>query len=700
MDTKRHSDGYDNAVQGKNSTVTKSSPTTRNIILYSLLGILSIAVLVIISALHGASFQNLGLLFGTAPMAKTLPIFTSPNNVYSCVNSTTPRLSGMVYLPCVPQPSQTGDIVGFDIQNNNPIPIPSHYITMGEIFPQGKFPAGDQLEAVINGTVYNAQADVKTNYSDGSGKMVVVSFLEPAMPAHTTYYAMLRAVSGTPGTPIPLANLVSNPAYNITVHIHMMTEPNVSSYFGYYAAYISGSGEHKYSMVFSPSGATGYAVTYENGTMLTFNTSTMAISNEIAVGSEPIDMILNASGATAYIADQNNNTVAVVNIASKTVTRMIKGFNSPSTLKLSPSGSTLYVLNLGNSTMSVVNVSTYSITHEITGFYYPSDIAISPNGTTAFVPNMGPYVDGVLSGTSISKVNLLNYSISNTIVLGPYLHTGPYSAYFNSAGTKLYVLLVEGSAITVMNPITDAVLYNITNIGYGPGAMVVNSAGTIAYVLNGYIDGVGSTLNVVNLLTNKTIRTISNLESSQTESSHPMALSPSGNHIYIGCSAWYCSNVEKLSVGNLANPNYTINLHSLLASGLASNTVSYWLQGSTVTEGRVNYNVSGSFHVMFDMREYANGSTYTNIMFANDYVMQPIGGDVNYNLTIQYNGNVSLQKNDIFQPQYTEWQWPMWSSGFPQSNIVHDIAELERVGAILPYNLSDGISASLLSGYQ
>ena len=113
---------------------------------------------------------------------------------------------------------------------------------------------------------------------------MVVSFDEPALPAHTTYYGMLRAVSGTAGTPISLSNLVSNPSYNITVKLHMLTEPSVTNYFGYYSNYISGSPTHKYETAFSPSGATGYTISYENSTFIVFNSSTMDISNEIVIG--------------------------------------------------------------------------------------------------------------------------------------------------------------------------------------------------------------------------------------------------------------------------------------------------------------------------------------------------------------------------------------------------------------------------------
>ena len=110
----QNSDNRGNAIHNKSLTTNSRSSLKRSIVMYSLLGVLSIAILVIISALHGASFLNLGSLFGTGSAEKTLPIFTSPNNVYSCVNSTSPRISGMVYMPCVPQPSQTGDIVGFE----------------------------------------------------------------------------------------------------------------------------------------------------------------------------------------------------------------------------------------------------------------------------------------------------------------------------------------------------------------------------------------------------------------------------------------------------------------------------------------------------------------------------------------------------------------------------------------------------------
>ena len=53
---------------------------------------------------------------------------------------------------------------------------------------------------------------------------------------------------------------------------------------------ISGSPTHKYETAFSPSGATGYTISYENSTFMVFNSSTMDISNEIIIGGNPVSM--------------------------------------------------------------------------------------------------------------------------------------------------------------------------------------------------------------------------------------------------------------------------------------------------------------------------------------------------------------------------------------------------------------------------
>lgn len=99
---------------------------------------------------------------------------------YTCTNATHP-FRGNTYAPRVPQPESGGDVVDFDLQNNQPSVLPAHYITFGEAFQEGKVPSGDRLQADINGAIIPSQLDVKTTYSDGSAEYGVVTLQQPSI---------------------------------------------------------------------------------------------------------------------------------------------------------------------------------------------------------------------------------------------------------------------------------------------------------------------------------------------------------------------------------------------------------------------------------------------------------------------------------------------------------------------------------------
>jgi hypothetical protein len=157
------------------------------------------------------------------------------------------------------------------------------------------------------------------------------------------------------------------------------------------------------------------------------------------------------------------------------------------------------------------------------------------------------------------------------------------------------------------------------------------------------------------------------------------------------------SNLPKSGYNLYANiimangTKYSLNASALLKNALSSGNYSYWLQGPGATQVRVDHYVTSSFHVVFDITDYADGSTYTEVEFDNDYAMQPVGGNLNYNAQIAQNGNVAFSQNNIFQAQYTTWNWNVYSAGPPLVNVVHDVAELERVGAVPGFDLADGL---------
>src|SRR5438067_1585010 len=143
---------------------------------------------------------------------------------------------------------------------------------------------------------------------------------------------------------------------------------------------------------------------------------------------------------------------------------------------------------------------------------------------------------------------------------------------------------------------------------------------------------------------------------------------------------------------------YQLNAGTLLSQALQAGKVSYWMQGPQATEVRFDVPIGGSFHVTFDLTDFADGTTRTEVQFNNDYAEQPVGGAVTYDERITQNGVVLSQYSGLTQYQYQTRHEVFWSNGAPQVNIVHDIAALEKTGAIPGYNLAYSSSASQTLG--
>ncbi len=166
-----------------------------------------------------------------------------------------------------------------------------------------------------------------------------------------------------------------------------------------------------------------------------------------------------------------------------------------------------------------------------------------------------------------------------------------------------------------------------------------------------------------------------------------------------GLAGKYDLSVDLVVHGESGDVPYHFAADTLLAGALRSRKASYWLRGPLTTEARVDVPVVRSLHLTFDIRGYADGSTFTDVQFNNDIAMQPVGGELKYDVTINQAGKPVFQKLGIDQFQYQTWHREIWSNGDPDVNVVHDVAAMERAGAVWGYDLSGGVpERELLNG--
>ncbi|HTW26499.1 MAG TPA: hypothetical protein VME92_05185 [Acetobacteraceae bacterium] len=144
---------------------------------------------------------------------------------------------------------------------------------------------------------------------------------------------------------------------------------------------------------------------------------------------------------------------------------------------------------------------------------------------------------------------------------------------------------------------------------------------------------------------------------------------------------------------------YTFDVGNLFHTAIAKGTVSYWLQGPIVTEGRIDVPVAGSLHLVIDLASYnmSNAHIVEDMQLRNDDAMQPSGGPMVYDIATNFNGQ-QFSVSGITQYQYQVWHHVFNSAGTAGVNVQHDVLYLEKAGAIPSYSTADGVDASLIAG--
>ncbi len=134
----------------------------------------------------------------------------------------------------------------------------------------------------------------------------------------------------------------------------------------------------------------------------------------------------------------------------------------------------------------------------------------------------------------------------------------------------------------------------------------------------------------------------------------------------------------------------------MLDAAMRGHATSPWLSGPLASETRVSQRVAGSLRLVMDLRAYANGAIDADIQFNNDIAMQKRGGPASYAVAIAQDGHLAFAAPHVMQYQYQDWHTIIRSDGRSSINVVHDIAVMERAGAVPSYQLKYGVAPKAL----
>lgn len=116
-----------------------------------------------------------------------------------------PTPAAVILPPAVPQPTQSGDVVGLILQNSATDRESNPFHTFGQVFLPGKVMPTDHLAARVDNKLYPAQLDALALHDDGSVRHAAVT-LHLGLCAKQQVAVMLTKTGPDSGIPVDLAS--------------------------------------------------------------------------------------------------------------------------------------------------------------------------------------------------------------------------------------------------------------------------------------------------------------------------------------------------------------------------------------------------------------------------------------------------------------------------------------------------------------
>lgn len=150
------------------------------------------------------------------------------------------------------------------------------------------------------------------------------------------------------------------------------------------------------------------------------------------------------------------------------------------------------------------------------------------------------------------------------------------------------------------------------------------------------------------------------------------------------------------NVGSLLS----FDLVAAMQHALASGTATYFQQGPLVTQARAVVLVAASLYLNVDISAFAGGSIRADIAVRNDIAMSAEGGPIYTTGTIVQNGATVYSWDQLYQTQYQAWFFECGTAPRYMASVQLDPAYLIKCAVIQPYNLTNGVNASTITGYE
>jgi uncharacterized repeat protein (TIGR01451 family) len=202
-------------------------------------------------------------------------------------------------------------------------------------------------------------------------------------------------------------------------------------------------------------------VTTGSNSVSVFDTQTLALVTDVAVGDSPDGLAVAPNGKRVYVANRNSDSVSVLDTGSNTVIATVNVGSFPVEVALSPNGKRLYVANFFDSSVSVIDTAINTVVTTVDVGLGPQGIALTPDGARAYVSNF--------DNDTVSVIDTGTNTVTATIVVAG----SPNGVVASPDGNFVYVTAYNASNVRVIDTSSNTV---VTSIGSGSFPIAVDYA--------------------------------------------------------------------------------------------------------------------------------------------------------------------------------------------------------------------------------
>ena len=323
---------------------------------------------------------------------------------------------------------------------------------------------------------------------------------------------------------------------------------------------------------------------YAQGTVSVISEATDTVTHTVTVGEDPFGVAVDQDTGTVYVTNLGGESVSVISEATDTVTHTVTVGSDPGAVAVDQDTGTVYVANLNDNTVSVISVATDTVTHTIAVGSQPGAVAVDPDTGTVYVANE--------NGNTVSVVSVATDTVTDTIAVG----SGPSGVAVDPDTGTIYVANDGSNTLSVISEATNTVTDTIA-VGDAPFGVAVDPDTGTVYVanLNGY------TVSIISEATDTVTDTVA-------VGSYPIgvAVDPNTDTVYVTNSG---SNTVSV-ITEIINDDYSYAAGGGTGTAPASGS---GLDGTTITLADNTFTYPGyTFAGWSDGTDtYVAGATYT-----------------------------------------------------------------------------------------